>query len=112
MTTVVVSIGRNVGDVPLSDEHWLAFQDEVRHALSMGTLYVDAAHSRGEWLGVAEDSATFVADDFTPYSVGLVSDALAVIGGRYGQDAVAVTTGETTLVNSRHVYDYETSEVR
>lgn len=110
MSTITVSVGRNVGNVPMSDQAWQDFRAEVRRALSMGTIHVDDARSIGEWLGVSEESSTFVADDFTPGAAEMVTDALAIIGGRYGQDAVAVTVGETRLVTSQIIYDYETTE--
>lgn len=102
VSVVTVSIGRCVGDVPMPDGRWSAFQDAVRFALSgcESTVFVDGASSVGRWCDeatgseVSEDSATWVAECGRPE---LLAELLAVLAGQYGQDAIALTVGETTL---------------
>lgn len=98
MTTATISIGRNVGDKPLSADRWLAFRYAIRQGLGDdATVYVDGATSVGEWQGVSEESATWVAD-ITPERASVLSGHLAKVALDYGQDAIALTLGETRLV--------------
>jgi hypothetical protein len=100
MTTVTVSIGRNVGDEPLSPDRWLAFKYAVRSGLGEdATVYVDGAASIGQWQGVSEESATWVAD-IEETRAALLSRHLAKVALEYGQDAIALTLGETRLVTA------------
>lgn len=98
--TVTLSIGRNVGDTPMDDERWDAFRDGVRTLLLDvvdGTLHVNAARSEGQWLGVFEESSTFVAE--VPQSLLTVLRlGVANLRNWYEQDAIAVTLGKTELV--------------
>ena len=101
MTTATVSIGRNVGDKPLSPDRWLAFKYAVRQCLGEdATVHVDGATSLGEWQGMSEESATWVAD-ITPERASVLGRHLAKVALEYGQDAIALTLGETRLVTPR-----------
>jgi hypothetical protein len=97
--TVTISIGRNVDDAPMSATAWSRFRADVRESLNLcdGTLYVDAAQSVGEWEGVREDSATFVAA-VSLDCVPLIRADLHGLCLTYGQDAIALTVGTTELV--------------
>lgn len=100
-STVVVSIGRNVGTVPLSDDVWSCFVRDVGEVLTWagGTLVVEAAESAGVWDGVVEESATFVAVGVPVEALLSLRSRLARLAGFYGQEAIAVTTGSTDLVS-------------
>lgn len=101
MTTATISIGRNVGDKPLSADRWLAFRYAVKNELGEGaTVHVDGALSVGEWQGVSEEAATWVAD-ITPERASVLGRHLAKVALEYGQDAIALTLGETRLVTPR-----------
>jgi hypothetical protein len=61
-------------------------------------VFVDGAESIGEWEGVEEESRTWVADvgnHSRNYLIGWLSGTAAA----FEQDAIALTVGETILVN-------------
>lgn len=98
--TVTVSIGRGLpdgGSMRLGE--WDAFRQDVRDRLALvsAEVYVDAARSVGEWEGVPEESATWVAlipaDNITA-----LRGAIRAMAVRYRQDAIALTVGTTELV--------------
>jgi hypothetical protein len=98
----VVSIGRgaHARQEPLSDVEWSEFRRLVGVLLTLtvdGTLHVDGALSTGEWKGVPEESATFVAE--VPHaSLSVVRAGLRYIGQGYGQECIALTLGYTEFV--------------
>jgi len=99
MSTVTVSIGRNVpGHGPLGPHYWDRFIHDVQDVVEAfaQTIYVDAAYSSGEWNGELEDSRTWVFATDGDWSERIVAD-LSVVATEYGQDAIAVTTGTTIL---------------
>lgn len=70
MNTVVITIGRNVGETPMLDLAWSAFKSSVRRALASSKATViqrphtDGSSLRdqvGQWEGGTEGAATFVA---------------------------------------------------
>lgn len=102
--TVTVTIGRNVGDEPMSGKEWHKFKTAVRTTLSSlgGTVYVNGAEAYDSvWVSgtgnVRETSATYVADVTDVHNVRIV---LAYLAGRYQQDAIALTIGETELIGA------------
>lgn len=105
MSTITVSIGRNVGSVPLPVSAWDAFRWDVDHEIRAycGTVYVSDAVCVGEWDGITEESRTWVAAWDLPYAPGPLVNRLAILAGRYGQDAIAVTTGTTVLAGLQPV---------
>ena len=100
--TATVSIGRgaHAAQAPLDDRLWAEFRRQVAVLLTEtvdGTLHVDSALSVGEWDGVLEDSATFVAE--VPVSaLGTVRAGLRFLAVSYGQEAIALTLGYTEFV--------------
>jgi hypothetical protein len=98
MITATISIGRGVpGGGDMYADEWDDFRDDVRGLLQAFPVYVDAAHSIGEWEGVPEESATWVASIPADYADSLRRD-LGVLRERYQQDAIALTLGETVLI--------------
>lgn len=100
--TVVVSIGRgaHAAQEPLSDVQWSEFRRNVGVLLSDtvgGTVHVHDALSAGEWDGVPEDSATFVAA-VPQHSLAVVRAGLRFLAVSYGQEAIALTIGHTEFV--------------
>ena len=100
--TATVSIGRGAHEAqaPLDDIDWASFRRLVAVLLTEvvdGTLHVDSALSTGEWDGVPEDSATFVAE--VPVStLTTVRSGLRHLAVAYGQEAIALTLGHTEFV--------------
>lgn len=105
ITTVTVSIGRNVYEAPLSDAHWSDFRKDVHASLRphLIDLFVADALSSGKWDGITEESRTWVAlisEDALP----ALHASLAEDARNWGQDAIAVTAGITTLVEPVEVH--------
>ncbi len=97
----IVSIGRNVGDVPMDDEQWYAFKSDLVDALAF--TYSTAIYFQGEGTGSFEHrpelSFTVVFDERWPgnYSLEVL---LKVLAARYGQESIALTRGETVFVEA------------
>lgn len=101
-STVTISIGRGLpSGGALRPSEWEAFRSHIDDTLADcgATVYVARAYSVGEWEGVAEESATWVAS--VPVEcVGYLRDYLRVATDVYRQDAIALTIGETELVSA------------
>lgn len=99
MATATISIGRGGLDRRLSDIAWREFSGHIRAMLDRidATVFVDGAESIGEWDGVAEESRTWVAD-IGDHSPAFITGWLQVTAAVFEQDAIALTIGETTLV--------------
>lgn len=99
--TVSVTLGRNVGNVPMPLDRWEEFRTLIGAALA-NLLAPDFAASydgRGEWQGIAEDSTILVASGITrPVTSDYLRAVLSTYAEEFGQDAIALTVGETFLV--------------
>lgn len=107
-----VTIGRNIGDKPMDRETWEHFQKAVlntlKYAFSPRQIEWHEIHfGRGEWNGVREDSAKITLFTSVPFPEDLRKSflketpffgALSTYARIYGQDAVAFTTGKSTLI--------------
>lgn len=96
-----VTIGRNIGDVPMSEDDWHAFAYGVESALLASLTGADASTSthygRGVWQGIAEDSA-IISAIATRGADDKLRPALADLARLYGQDAIAVVSAPSALV--------------
>lgn len=99
--TVVISIGRGLpSGGEMEQDDWDTFRHCVRALLrSCGDIYVDGAHSIGEWDGIPEESATYVAEVRADY-VGTIRLECGALAHDYRQDAIALTVGQTDLVTA------------
>lgn len=103
-TMVSVTIGRNVKNEPMSSVQWLVFIEHVEDALSVATAQNKTLHratytGAGEWDGSTEESANIVLIlESARINTGWLTDRLAVLSARYGQDAIALAVGESTLI--------------
>jgi hypothetical protein len=99
MAVATISIGRGGSERRLSDRDWDAFTGHIGAMLHHigATVFVKAAESIGEWEGVEEESRTWVADigDRAP---AFIIGWLEMSAAAFEQDAIALTIGETTLV--------------
>lgn len=95
LVTQVVTIGRNIGDQPMPDDHWQAFKSAVNAALAdcCGNVIQrprdnTLGDQQGTWEGkVCEEAATFVA--LTPQRYAYtVRPELARIASRFQQEAI------------------------
>lgn len=101
---ITVTIGRNVGPLPLARDEWNGFQQDVRDALhvSLNVPYrdIEAHAGRGEWDGVAEDSIKFsvLVPGYDGTGYAPLRAQLAIIRDNYRQDAIALSVAESELV--------------
>lgn len=104
MKTVTITIGRNVpqvwgGQIAMDAEGWAGFRNDVQTLLenTHAVIYVAGALGRGEWQGVEEENATYVAS-VEPERLSELRDTLSLFADRWHQDAIALTVGDTDLV--------------
>lgn len=102
-SSITVTIGRNVGTEPMSDERWIRFRaDVVDHLSSLVkpsfTFIYDGV---GEWEGVSEDSSAILLGE-TGYtaSVADVGSVLSALARDYGQDAIGWSAGPAKLATA------------
>ena len=101
--TATVSIGQGAhkAQEPLDLAQWHEFRRLVGTLLSEvvdGTVHVNGALGKGEWNGVPEVSATFVAD-VPQHRLHVVRSGLAFLAKAYGQECIALTLGHTEFVS-------------
>ena len=104
-----LNIGRNVGTEPMLDWAWEWFADGAANVLlsaarvtaggACGATRADVQvhYGRGEWDGVAEDSAhvsLFWADGM---DVSHIREASALLARMFQQDAIAVMLGSELI---------------
>jgi hypothetical protein len=110
MSTITVSIGRNIGDEPMDDGQWVTYQEEAHRwtdqsVWCVGGQIVFEGVGVGQWTDedghtVREDAFTIVAlvdDDVADVVHAEIVRRMAITARNYGQDAIAVTVGTTTL---------------
>ena len=103
---VTISIGRNVGKVPLSTTEWDSFVgaiDRLVAALvdqsqSTAAQVVQFGYVDGYWNGDREDSYTITVADVDPTLEEALANSLRVECIRYRQDSIAATFYEVTLI--------------
>lgn len=103
----VISIGRNVGEEPMHASTWDAFTSDVFDAAERFGAVVFYGQGTGVYEGAVEDSYTIVIDDSEAkhnprtggkYSVDALRAELRDLATQYGQEAIALTRGETEFV--------------
>jgi len=107
INAVTVSIGRNVGTVPMSALLWESYKIATRNIMNLALqrpvdFVVDG--QGGEWEGTPEESAiltTLAGDDgFNADQVNGLRQMLKWLLRDYHQDAVAVHVGNSALVTA------------
>lgn len=98
MEGITITIGRNVGDEPMSADRWSEFTTSVRNALERhgAEVWTSAAYT-GSWEGASEDSHVFLggAEALDGHELRRELGALA---GEYGQEAIGLNVGPAELV--------------
>jgi hypothetical protein len=103
---VTITIGRNIGHEPASDEEWQRFRSAIEWELEViykGTIYVRGNEGSGEWeeedgTKVTETNAVFVAEVRAEVTWGIEHVALPQIAYEFKQDAIGYAVGRGTLV--------------
>lgn len=103
MHVITVTIGRNVGTTPMSLTLWGQFQEDVK-ADMLHAIPADLAEVHrgvGVWDGVEEESVKLTLLCHTAPTRDMLAELRALMSENarhYGQDAVALTIGESELV--------------
>lgn len=109
MYSTTITIGRNVGDEPMSDDEWWRFRQTARLFMveTFGTEIAMEWHDGfGEWNGVQEDSYKVTAlSDYAPTrgQVERFREFLPGLAAKFHQDALAVTFGHSELITPKGV---------
>lgn len=119
MQAITVTIGRNVGDKPMSPDSWNTFISKIREtveAVTNGELWFSGP-GRNKWDGVPEESFIFYGPvwdeldgvlhqggDMRPLAIEALRGTLAILATYYGQEAIGLTVGEAELIESLASY--------
>jgi hypothetical protein len=99
---VSVTIGRNVGDTPMSREDWAGFRQHITAALKeLEPQVIFEYLGEGEWHGVKEESARIVAlfpVRHDAATLAYLRRFLKSWAALYDQDAIALSLGVSELV--------------
>lgn len=103
MSTVTLSIGRNIGADPMPAEDWTTFRAYLNlAAVECGLDVVFTGTGAGIWQGeISEDAHTVVGLTTDATDLEELARSLGQLARAYRQDAIAMTVGETTLVTPR-----------
>lgn len=109
MTYIIqASIGRNIGSEPMSKRDWTRFLNDVADAIRAQGESPEVHFGTGTWEGVTEESAriTVYRDRMPdPYALLTITDRLATLAGRYGQDAIGLVVSESILCTAPHNWE-------
>lgn len=105
MYSYIATIGRNVGDMPMSDARWsdfiLSVKTDMLTALDADKLSViEVSEGVGEWEGVTEPNATITVRRHTQAQDSQVERLrryLSENARHFDQDAIALTIGISEL---------------
>jgi len=102
---LTISIGRNVGDVPLDDKEWGSFVQDVRNIATLHTCYVPLAQIiqfgtvTGGWNGKREESFTITIADVSRKYKDSINEKLSTLCKVYRQDAIAATWYKPSFIS-------------
>ena len=104
MSTIVISAGRNIGNMPMSNGQWQGMREQLGDALRAvnAEVFTRDAIGNGEWLDglgrtISEESVTYVASiDDTQLPV--MQNLLRGIARQHMQEAIALMVGNSILV--------------
>tara|TARA_R110002020_G_scaffold404912_1_gene614957 strand:- start:4038 stop:4358 length:321 start_codon:yes stop_codon:yes gene_type:complete len=106
MYVYTVTIGRNVGDIPMRDIAWSTFEDQINALMASyvenGSV-VEMHSGTGGWNGVSEDSTKVTLITEHPLTDRKLADlkrGLAYYAAQYTQDAIALTIGQSELITA------------
>lgn len=90
---VIVSIGRNVGDEPMSNERWIDFKLSV---CSLFPQRIFTGTGIGEYEGTKEESFSVIAP--APTEVWFLRGVLRALAREYGQECIALSIAEPEMI--------------
>lgn len=92
-----ISVGRNIGNVPMDGKTWRSFVREVRGSIKdAGGIVYATARGNGKWNGIPEKNAvvTFAEVSDTEF----LAERLGKVKETYHQDAIVLLVGTSQLV--------------
>lgn len=100
--SIRISMGRNVGSVPMSGKQWFLFsrsalailESETAGLLSPGSE-IETHRGEGIWAGVREESTILSAYVDRVPSLEVLQQRLGGLAVAYGQDAIALSVSDT-----------------
>jgi hypothetical protein len=103
MRTVMVSIGRNIGNEPMSDRDWTAFVNATSNAIRRAGESPEIHFGHGTWDGIREESAHITVYRHTDTEIPrtAIYERLAFLAEYFGQDAIALSISEPILIPSK-----------
>ena len=95
----IVTIGRNVNGVPMTTDAWRAFNEETFELVERyaGPVVFDG-EGVGIWGDEREVAATLIGERDYIQTASLFVRDLRDLAVKYGQEAIALTIANTTLV--------------
>lgn len=98
MLSYTVTIGRNVGSEPMSDDDWIEFQTLVQQTLErvLEPSAVFVYTGMGEWDGEAEESTAYLVLSTIP-AFSLLDERLGMLAEAFGQEAIGWSCGAAHL---------------
>ena len=104
MSTIVISAGRNIGNMPMSNGQWSGMREQLSDALRAvdAEVFTRDAIGNGEWLDglgrtISEESVTYVAS-IDDKQLPVMENLLRGIARANLQDAIALMVGNSILV--------------
>lgn len=104
MSTIVISAGRNIGNLPMSSGQWNGMREQLGDALRAvdAEVFTRDAIGHGEWIEdsgrvISEESVTYVAS-IDDKQLPVMENLLRGIARANLQDAIALMVGNSILV--------------
>lgn len=101
MFSISFTAGRNVDNVPMSEQRWADFNDllnSLMATIAEDAILVEEHYGRGSWGGVSEESYKVTCIVEVMPSLEHVKHVLASLCREYSQDAIALTVGVSELI--------------
>lgn len=93
----LISIGRNIREVPMSQVDWVSYVVEVQEVIvAAGGVVHGSTFGSGEWDGITEESAYIL---FSGAELQKLEADLPVVAAMYRQEAIGLLMGVLQLVS-------------
>ena len=100
--TLVIAIGRNIGNLPMRARRWNAFKNSLQGVASEYGKIVSRARGTGVYEGVLEQTYVLIVsaptDEFGNVNLVGIKTYLRALAEAYEQESIALVVGHTTFV--------------
>lgn len=102
MHSITITIGRNIGDAPMTSEKWTQFAEDVTADLlaAVPSDIVETHYGTGVCDGIPEDSCKVTVLRHSEPTAAMIDDLRRYMSENariYDQDAIAITIGRSEL---------------